>query len=231
LEPEAKKLINDAIDLHIKDILKNDLKFNTQKVDETFKEFIKTKDQNSFYELDFLCDRLKLKQIINQFLLPSEGTSARKSPYDNCLSQIKKNIIDILPSEIQNPEDRKAFETFIKEDKCIAVEICKLNPDRKSLLTEVKTYIAAQKFSSSPANVNIVNETHATIYDVIRELIIDERKFNAVKANCIIENMKRSRKIDEIYKPELLFNTAALKVKVNPIVDDYERKYSNPIFA
>jgi hypothetical protein len=28
-----------------------------------------------------------------------------------------------------------------------------------------------------------------------------------------------------------LFNTAALKVKVNPIVDDYERKYSNPIFA
>lgn len=224
-----KQDIEQAIKLHIKAIMKNDLKISPAKITKTFNDFLKRHSSNILNDSNLLTDSQKLTQMIHQFLNPPNTTPNKPNQTKFCLSQFESKITKII-QDLRNPTElQSALLTHFEDNKCAAQEICsnKLNFDDAYLKKELKPYIKAfEKFHENretEGNKKIVDEIDETVYEIIREVL--NKGDDSTKSDCIVDYMIRTKKIDKVYSLDLLFDEALLVQKINPIVRQYKVDY------
>jgi hypothetical protein len=112
------------------------------------------------------------------------------------------------------------YKENIKDNNCIAEEICnkKFDLNDDELKNEIKIYI---NNNDNSENGKIKDEIDEGIYEVIRNIL----KGKEEKVDCIVDYMKRTKKVDKFYTPDLLFDEEKLKTNINPIVVEYKNTF------
>lgn len=146
-----------------------------------------------------------------------------KSKLDNsfaCVKNLQSKLDEILAS--QNLTDG------IIRKNCVAKEICSRNIHAEAYQEEFNKYILGfkEKFNDKrfDLNVNIKDEIDESIYDVIRKLL-KTKPWSSEKSDCIVDFLIRTREIDKIYTPDLLFDEVKLRKIIEPMLSEYSREF------
>lgn len=219
-ESEENKIkVHEAIDSHVREILKTDFQISESQLNKHFTEF--KRGQPQFYRLNALFDREEISQEIhNKF-------------FKECVNSTMVAVNKMLPAASRNdPEILEALKSHFESNKCVSVEICTQNRNytNSELLKKLQPYIKAfVKFydgEETVGNTNIKDEIDLTIYEVIRKYLKAKKKFSDTKAKCAVNFMRRNNQIDSIYSPDLLFDEGNLENVLKDVLREYEPIYS-----
>lgn len=83
-------------------------------------------------------------------------------------------------------------------------------------------------FTSLVRGQKIKDEIDETVYDLIHDLLMERYPKEDSRVDCMVEALKENKNVDKFYSPQLLFNTDALKQKLEPYLPEVDKECKNP---
>lgn len=208
-----RNLTNDEIYRKAHKILQNQ---SSRKAD---LNLVKLKSAN--IEESFTVDMLHNAEELKLFVL----TELARILLNECEANVKEGVKNRIQHE---KTDQDVFEAHFEGNVCVVLEICKrkLSFDQNHLDSELEPYFTAfRKFHNGEEftnNKNIRDEIDQTIYEVIRNHLVNKKKYSETCAGCAVNYMRRKNSIDEKYTPDHLFDEDKLEDILKTPLQDYE---------
>lgn len=157
--------------------------------------------------------------------------------HEDCIKTLESILEDGTGISYKNGSENRyqeklyVLKNHFIENKCIPHEICShkdKTADRETLKQKLQPYIFGfietyDKFKEGNGQFNIRKGFDFSIYEKIKEHLIEKKHYTETKAVCVVDFLKSTGTADEA----LFLNPEKLEDIIQPSIEEYERNVAN----